>query len=134
MLAAVISLSLLGAGLGLALGFASRKFAVEGNPLVDELVAMMPGSNCGQCGFPGCTGAAAAIAEGTAPPTCCPPGGKALAAALADRLGISTSRRSSPARRAGARGTTCSSWTSRGTSATRASSGSCGASAAPARC
>ncbi len=88
MLAAVISLSLLGAGLGLALGFASRKFAVEGNPLVDELVAMMPGSNCGQCGFPGCTGAAAAIAEGTAPPTCCPPGGKALAAALADRLGI----------------------------------------------
>ena len=53
MLAAVISLSLLGAGLGLALGFASRKFAVEGNPLVDELVAMMPGSNCGQCGFPG---------------------------------------------------------------------------------
>ncbi|MBL8487435.1 MAG: RnfABCDGE type electron transport complex subunit B [Rhodocyclaceae bacterium] len=88
MLAAVISLSLLGAGLGLALGFASRQFAVEGNPLMDELVAMMPGSNCGQCGFPGCTGAAAAIAEGTAPPTCCPPGGKALAAALADRLGI----------------------------------------------
>lgn len=89
MIAAILSLTLLGAVLGIGLGVAARKFAVEGNPLVEELSALMPGSNCGQCGYPGCPGAAAAIADGTAPPTLCPPGGKALAAAIAEKLGIS---------------------------------------------
>jgi Na+-translocating ferredoxin:NAD+ oxidoreductase subunit B len=88
MLAAVLSLTVLGAALGFGLGFAARRFAVEGDPLVDELTAIMPGSNCGQCGFPGCAGAAAAIANGSAAPTCCPPGGKGLAVAIAARLGI----------------------------------------------
>lgn len=88
MIAAVLSLTVLGAALGVVLGIANRYLQVEGNPVVDELAALMPGSNCGQCGFPGCAGAAAAIADGSAPPTCCPPGGKALADALAARLGI----------------------------------------------
>lgn len=89
MIAAILSLTLLGVALGLGLGVAARKFAVEGNPIVDELTALMPGSNCGQCGYPGCTGAAAAIVDGAAAPTCCPPGGKALAAAIAEKLGLS---------------------------------------------
>lgn len=89
MIAAILSLTLLGVALGLGLGVAAKKFAVEGNPVVDELTALMPGTNCGQCGFPGCTGAAAAIVDGTAAPTCCPPGGKALATAIADKLGLS---------------------------------------------
>jgi electron transport complex protein RnfB len=88
MLAAVLSLTLLGTLFGFGLGFAARRFAVEGDPLVEELTAMMPGSNCGQCGFPGCSAAAAAIADGSAVATCCPPGGKGLAAALAAKLGI----------------------------------------------
>lgn len=89
MIAAILSLTLLGIALGLGLGVADRIFKVEANPLVAELEAMMPGSNCGQCGFPGCPGAARAIAEGEAAVTCCPPGGKNLAAALAARLGVS---------------------------------------------
>jgi electron transport complex protein RnfB len=89
MIAAILSLTLLGIALGLGLGVAAKKFAVEGNPVVDELTALMPGSNCGQCGFPGCAGAAAAIVDGTAAPTCCPPGGKALATAIAEKLGLS---------------------------------------------
>ncbi len=89
MIAAVLSLTLLGIVLGLGLGVAAKKFTVEGNPVVDELTAMMPGSNCGQCGFPGCAGAAAAIVDGSAAPTCCPPGGKALATAIAEKLGLS---------------------------------------------
>ncbi|MBI4984833.1 MAG: RnfABCDGE type electron transport complex subunit B, partial [Rhodocyclales bacterium] len=88
MIAAVVSLSVLGAVLGLILGIAARKFAVETDPLVGAIEALMPGSNCGQCGMPGCAGAAAAIAAGQASVTCCPPGGKALAAALAAKLGI----------------------------------------------
>ncbi|MDY0011967.1 MAG: RnfABCDGE type electron transport complex subunit B [Rhodocyclaceae bacterium] len=89
MLAAVASLSVLGASLGLGLGIAARRFHVEADAVVAELEAMMPGSQCGQCGFPGCAGAAQALADGKAPVTVCPPGGKTLAQALADKLGIS---------------------------------------------
>jgi electron transport complex protein RnfB len=89
MLIAILSLTLLGSLLGLGLGVAAKKFHVEGDPLTAEIETLMPGSNCGQCGFPGCPGAAAAIADGSAPVTVCPPGGKALAQALAAKLGIS---------------------------------------------
>ena len=89
MFSAIASLTVLGALLGLGLGVAARKFAVEGDPLADEIEALMPGSNCGQCGMAGCAAAAKAIAEGSATPTVCPPGGKAVATAIAARLGIS---------------------------------------------
>jgi electron transport complex protein RnfB len=89
MIAAVVSLTLLGAILGLMLGFADRLFAVEVNPVIAQVEALMPGSQCGQCGFPGCSAAATAIVEGRAAVTVCPPGGKALAAALSAKLGIS---------------------------------------------
>lgn len=89
MLMAILSLTVLGGLLGLGLGIAARKFRVEGDPLAAEIEALMPGSNCGQCGFAGCPRLAAAIASGAAPVTACPPGGKALALALARKLGIS---------------------------------------------
>lgn len=88
MLIAVASLSVLGLLLGLFLGVAARRLAVEGNPLVDEIQAILPGSQCGQCGFPGCAGAAEALAAGTAPVTLCPPGGRDVVAALAAKLGV----------------------------------------------
>jgi len=50
--------------------------------------AMLPGSQCGQCGYVGCAQAAAALARGEAPVTLCPPGGKATAENLAKRLGV----------------------------------------------
>jgi electron transport complex protein RnfB len=89
MILAIASVTLLGVTLGLVLGYAARKLRVEGDPLVDELAAMLPASNCGQCGFPGCRGAAEALAKGEASVTLCPPGGKGVAQALADRLGVS---------------------------------------------
>lgn len=88
MLIAVTSVALIGAVCGVALGVAARRFYVEPDSVVAEIEAMMPGSQCGQCGFPGCAGAAAAIVSGEAPLTCCPPGGKALATALAEKLGV----------------------------------------------
>jgi electron transport complex protein RnfB len=63
--------------------------AVEEDPLEVELQSMLPGSQCGQCGFVGCAQAAAALARGEAPVTLCPPGGKAVAQQLAKRLGVS---------------------------------------------
>lgn len=86
--AAIISLTTLGTAFGLLLGFAARRLKVEGNPLVAEIEQLLPGSQCGQCGFPGCAGAAQALAEGGATVTLCPPGGRALALALADKLGV----------------------------------------------
>ena len=85
---AVGSLTAMGVALGGLLGVAARLLAVEENPLEEELKAMLPGSNCGQCGYVGCALAAAALAKGEAPVTVCPPGGRAVAESLAKKLGV----------------------------------------------
>lgn len=88
-LSAIVSLTLLGLTLGLLLGIAAKYLKVESSPIIDELEAILPGSQCGQCGFPGCRPAAEALAAGNAPATLCPPGGSALAEQIATMLGIS---------------------------------------------
>ena len=88
MLIAVGSLAVMGLALGGLLGTAARYLAVEENPIEAEIQSMLPGSQCGQCGFVGCAQAAAALAKGDAPVTLCPPGGKALAETLAAKLGV----------------------------------------------
>jgi electron transport complex protein RnfB len=89
MIAAVGSLAVLGIALGFLLGLAARYLRVEGNPLAEEVESLLPAANCGQCGYPGCGPAAQAVANGAAPVTLCPPGGRALAQALAGKLGVS---------------------------------------------
>jgi electron transport complex protein RnfB len=89
MLTAIIIITILGLTLGVLLGAASSFFAVEGNPLETEIAAMLPGSQCGQCGYPGCSPAASALVKGEAGITLCPPGGRSLAQKLAEKLGIS---------------------------------------------
>jgi electron transport complex protein RnfB len=73
--------------LGGALGYASIKFRVEGDPLVEKIDAILPQTQCGQCGFPGCRPYAKAIAKGEADINCCPPGGEEGIKKLADLLG-----------------------------------------------
>ncbi len=89
MISAILIISAMGISMGAILGIAAKYLAVEGNPLQQEVEAMLPGSQCAQCGYPGCTPAAEAIANSTASVTICPPGGKALAEALALKLGVS---------------------------------------------
>lgn len=89
MVSAILIISVLGLIMGTLLGIAGKYLAVEGNPLKDEIEELLPGSQCGQCGYPGCGPAAEAVATAEAPVTLCPPGGKALAEALADKLGVS---------------------------------------------
>jgi len=89
MLAAIGSLTVLGLLLGFLLGVAARYLKVEGDPLADELETLLPGAQCGQCGFPGCAPAAQALAAGQAPVTLCPPGGRALVETLANKLNVS---------------------------------------------
>lgn len=81
----MIGLALL---LGLVLGFASIKFRVEENPLVEKIDAVLPQMQCGQCGYPGCKPYAEAIAGGGVPINLCPPGGEAGMRRLADLLGV----------------------------------------------
>lgn len=88
MITSIAILTLLGITLGTLLGAAASFLAVEANPLEQEIEKLLPGSQCGQCGFPGCSAAASAIAKGDAEVTICPPGGRSLAMELATRLGI----------------------------------------------
>ncbi|MCU7810653.1 MAG: electron transport complex subunit RsxB [Candidatus Thiodiazotropha sp. (ex Notomyrtea botanica)] len=89
MISAIFIVTGLGLTMGALLGLASKYLAVEGNPLQAEIEALLPGSQCGQCGYPGCSPAAEAVAKGDAPVTMCPPGGKALAESLAEKIGVS---------------------------------------------
>ncbi len=88
MLIAVATLALMGLALGALLGTAARYLAVAEDPIEGKLKDMLPGSQCGQCGYVGCSQAAAALARGEALPTLCPPGGKSVAEALAAMLGV----------------------------------------------
>lgn len=88
MIVAIFIMGALGLALGGLLGAASKWLAVEDDPIEAEIQAMLPGSQCGQCGYVGCAQAAAALARGEAAVTLCPPGGKALAETLAKKLGV----------------------------------------------
>ena len=87
MLSAILIMALGAVVLGAALGYASIKFKVEGNPLVEKIEAILPQTQCGQCGFPGCKPYAEAIAEGEVDINLCPPGGQEGVRKLADLLG-----------------------------------------------
>ena len=85
---AMFILTTLGLALGLCLGIAAKYLKVESDPLVERIEAFMPGSQCGQCGYPGCRPAAEALVFGEAPITLCPPGGNALVEQLGALLGV----------------------------------------------
>jgi len=85
---AVIVVALLFASFGLLLGHAAQRFRVECEPIVEKIDALLPQTQCGQCGFPGCRPYAAAIAEGRADIDQCPPGGEDGVKALAELLGV----------------------------------------------
>jgi Na+-translocating ferredoxin:NAD+ oxidoreductase subunit B len=72
---------------GALLGFAAEQFKTEGNPIADEINNILPQTQCGQCGYPGCRPYAEAIANGEAINKC-PPGGEAGIAALAALLDV----------------------------------------------
>lgn len=87
MLAALLAFGGLAIILGVALGIAAVRFRVEGNPLVEQIDAILPQTQCGQCSYPGCRPYAEAIASGDADINQCPPGGEDGVLALAELLG-----------------------------------------------
>lgn len=74
--------------LGLLLGVFKKIFHVDVDKTVADVRAVLPGANCGGCGFPGCDGLAAAIATGDAPVTACTAGGPSVAEAVGKIMGV----------------------------------------------
>src|SRR5574344_357784 len=73
LLISLLAIPLLAVAIGSALGYAAIHLKVERDPLIDQINALLPNGQCGQCGFPGCG----------------PPGGPALAEKIAALLGVS---------------------------------------------
>lgn len=86
-LIAVCVAGLIGLLLGGAIAFASRKFAVESDPRTDAVLHILPGANCGGCGFAGCADFARAVVEDGASPDRCHSCTSEQLHAIADILG-----------------------------------------------
>ena len=84
----VVILGITGVLMGLFLAFASKKFEVEVDPKVEAILAILPGVNCGACGYPGCSGYALGVALEGAKMTLCAPGGPKVAAKIGDIMGV----------------------------------------------
>ncbi len=87
-LSATLFLAMLAGLLSVVLVFASKKFAVEENPLTTAIEEVLPQYNCGACGFPGCSGFAQYMADNRDPNALCTPGGPVLAKRIAKLLGM----------------------------------------------
>jgi electron transport complex protein RnfB len=85
---ALLLMAVLALVLGAILGFAAICYQTQDDPLVEKIDAILPQTQCGQCGFPGCKPYAAAMAEGQADINQCPPGGEEGIHKLADLLGV----------------------------------------------
>ena len=72
---------------GALLGYASVKFKVESDPLVEQLDQLLPQTQCGQCGYPGCKPYAKAVANGEAINKCAP-GGEDTIKKIAELMGV----------------------------------------------
>lgn len=84
---AFISVAALGGVLGIGLAIASKALAVKKDERIAQLEEILPGLNCGACGFAGCSSYAEAIVENEEPLTRCTPGGADVAKKLAALMG-----------------------------------------------
>jgi len=90
MVSAIIGLGGMGLLFGAGLAFASKKFAIKVDSRIEEIVAALPGANCGACGYPGCSGYAEAIVNSGSniKIDLCIPGGSDVSAEIARIMGM----------------------------------------------
>jgi Na+-translocating ferredoxin:NAD+ oxidoreductase RNF subunit RnfB len=90
----VLTLGVVAAVFATILFFTAKKFHVEEDPRVNEVTEMLPGINCGACGFPGCPGMATALVEaadtGDISHLNCPPGGQDTMKKIGEYFGLDT--------------------------------------------
>ncbi len=85
---AILLVGGVGLFIGLFLGFAGIWFNVKTDDREEKVLEALPGNNCGGCGYPGCSGLAAAIVEGKAKVNACPVGGEPVGNAIAEIMGV----------------------------------------------
>ena len=85
---AILIFSLLALSVGVMLALASRYFYVAGDPLADNIDALLPQTQCGQCGYPGCRPYADAVAAHEAEVNLCVPGGARTMQEIANIMGV----------------------------------------------
>ncbi len=95
-LISTLAIGILGIICGALLGYAGQKLKVEVDERVKEIEEILPGANCGACGYPGCSGYAKAIVDGKAPINLCSPGGVEVQEKIGKIMGIEVSEASQP--------------------------------------
>jgi Na+-translocating ferredoxin:NAD+ oxidoreductase RNF subunit RnfB len=88
----------LGLVFGALLAYASIKFFVQADERVSRIRELLPGANCGGCGYPGCDGYADGIVNEGAKTNLCAAGGPQLAAGIAGIMGVAGEAASVPMR------------------------------------
>ena len=84
----LVLLGCIGLFFGIGLALAAHKFAVESNPVIEEVLESLPLANCGGCGYPGCEGyAIEVVTDPDVPPNLCFPGKEAVAEKVASLTG-----------------------------------------------
>jgi electron transport complex protein RnfB len=83
-----LGLTLLSVVFAIGLAVVTAKFAVKADPLVEQIIAALPGVNCGACGYGGCAAYAEAVAAGKVPPDMCIPGRSPVAHKVAQIMGL----------------------------------------------
>ncbi|MDH3990129.1 MAG: electron transport complex subunit RsxB [Gammaproteobacteria bacterium] len=86
-LTATLIITAIALAAGVLLSAASQKLPGNANQVVDQVDALLPQTQCAQCGYPGCRPYAEAIVSGEASINLCPPGGDETVQRLADLLG-----------------------------------------------
>ncbi len=87
-ISSILGIGSLGLLFGAALAYASKKFAVNVDPKIEQVLEVLPGANCGGCGYPGCAGYADAVVKSGAKITLCAPGGEETVKKIARILGV----------------------------------------------
>lgn len=88
MLTAILALVILAITFGLLLGFAAVQFKVDADPTAEKIEEILPQTQCGQCGYPGCKPYAEAITNGEAAINLCTPGGQDAINKIANIMGV----------------------------------------------
>ncbi len=86
--ASIVSITVLGAVFGILLSYAKIKLHVERDERLGYIIEALPGANCGACGFPGCSGYAMKILEGSIPLNLCMVGGSETVEKISRIMGI----------------------------------------------
>jgi Na+-translocating ferredoxin:NAD+ oxidoreductase RNF subunit RnfB len=90
----ILTVMILAVLLGVCIVYVSKKFYVYEDPKIEAITKLLPGVNCGACGYPSCSALASALVETRDPNKTCPVGGADTAASVGAMLGIKMSESS----------------------------------------